>query len=254
MNKLLKLSLYLLTAFVISACEYEAEPDPEISDGDGKATADFIVQNNRLITIESNFIKIYTLTDSTQPVLETTYSTSDAAEFESIYEYKTNMLMIGTREGTFFKDHSTPGTLTDLAFSEIITSCDTAITQGNYLYITQRSDEDCSDTNNSNNKSQLLIYNILQVENPSLEKTIEIDTPYGLGINGTNLFVCYEQGVIEFDISDPTDPDQIGDYSQPCNNIIADQYPMILTDNSGVRLVEYANPGLTELAIIRKSE
>lgn len=254
MKHLLKTSLYLLATLLISACEYEADPEPEVSDGNGKAVADFIVQNNRLITIESTFIKIYSLADSAKPVLETTYSTSDDAEFESIYEYKTNMLMIGTSEGTFFKDHSTPGTLTDLAFSEIITSCDTGITQGNYLYITQRSDEDCGDTNNSNNKSQLLVYNILQVDNPSLEKSIDIDTPYGLGINGTNLFVCYEQGVIEFDISDPINPDQTGDYSQPCDNIIASQDPMILSDNSGIRLVEYANPGLTELAIIRKSE
>ncbi|MFT5592509.1 MAG: hypothetical protein ACI8SR_000868 [Oceanicoccus sp.] len=254
MNHFLKVSLYLLVTLLISACEYEADPEPEVSDGDGKAIADFIVQNNRLITIESSFIKIYTLADSTKPILETIYSSSDDVEFESIYAYKTNMLMIGTSEGTFFKDHTTPGTLTDLTFSEIVTSCDTAITQGNYLYITQRSDEKCSDTNNANNKSQLLIYNILQVASPSLEKAIDIDTPYGLGINGTNLFVCYEQGVIEFDISDPTDPDQTGDYSQPCNNIIASQDPMILSDNSGVRLVEYANPGLTELAIIRKSE
>lgn len=254
MKHIIKIGLCMLAVSLLSACEYEPSEDPESSDGSGNTAADFIVQNNHLITIESTLIKVYSLTDSSQPVLEQTYSSTDGFELETIYEYKTNMLMIGTREGTYFKDHSAAGTLTDVSFSEIITSCDPVVTSGNYMYITIQSGQTCSDINNTQGANQLLVYNILQVTQPVLVKTIDIVKPYGLGINGTNLFICYDEGILEFDISDPTEPDQTGDYSQQCNDIIATENPMVLTDDSGVRLVEYANPGLTELSIIRKGE
>lgn len=256
MEHILKLTLCMVALSLISACKLDLESNdgPESSDGTIIPSADFIVQNNHLITIESTFAKVYSLTDSTKPLLEQTYSSTDDLELETLYEYKANMLMIGTKEGTYFKDHSTPGELGEITFSTLFTSCDSFVTQGNYLYMALRSDQACSSTNNSKGDNQLLVYNILKVDQPVLVKSIDIDSPYGLGINGTELFVCYDQGTLEFDLTTPTLPVQVGDYSQQCNDIIAAEDPMVLSNDDGISLTEYANPGLTELAIIRKGE
>jgi hypothetical protein len=258
MKQAIKLTLCMIAISLISACnlEYKPSEDAESSDGTISPTADFIVQNNHLITIESTFIKVYSLADPAKPLLEQTYSSTDDLELETLYAYKTNMLMIGTKTGTYFKDHSTAGKLDDVSFSKLFTSCDSFVTQGNYMYMTLRGDQDCSSTNNSQDKNQLLVYNIIQVDQPNLIKSIDIDKPYGLGTNvgGTKLFACYEQGILEFDLTVPTAPVLKGDYSQQCNDIIATEDPMVLTDEDGIRLVEYAGPGLTELSIIRKGE
>jgi len=220
----------------------------------GNPVVDFTLQNNYLITAQSNQVNLYSLSDPTQPALEQTYTSEDDLQLETISTYKADMLIIGTNQGTFFKDHSVPGELDDVDFSELITSCDAIITQGNYMYVTIRSGQACSSINNSSNANKLLVYNTLQASQPVLEKSISINEPYGLDINGDQLFICNDQGLLEFDITTPSSPVQTGDYSQPCNNIIATEDPMILTDDTGIRMIEYANPGLTELAIIRIGE
>lgn len=106
--------------------------------------------------------------------------------------------------------------------------------------------------NNVNGVNQLLIYDISDITQPELRKTIELDQPYGLSIKETSLFVCYEDGVLEFDITNPLEPAQIGDFDMSCNDIIASTQPMILTGDDGIRLVQKDSTNLIELAIIRK--
>ena len=149
-------------------------------------------------------------------------------------------------------DHSTPGTITEIAFPEHVTSCDPVIAQGDYMYITLRNGRRCSLVNNVNGVNQLLIYDISDITQPELKKTIELDQPYGLSIKDTSLFICYEQGVIEFDITNPLEPAQIDTYDMPCNDIIASTQPMVLTGDDGIRLVQKDSANLIELAIIRK--
>ncbi|NVK38071.1 MAG: hypothetical protein HWE18_09120 [Gammaproteobacteria bacterium] len=254
MKAITNFPLYIFAVCLISGCEYEPVEEPFSSDGSIIPAARFIVQNNYMIAIDSEFIHMYSLDDPQQPVLEQTYTSSDDRILETLYEYKTNYLMIGTQEGSYIKDHTVAGTLTDVDFSNKFTSCDPMVTQGNYLYMALRSGQACSNTNNSNGVNQLLVYNITQITQPVLEKSISISNPYGLGINGSTLFVCHENGTLEFDISNPINPNQIGDYSLECEDLIATEDPMILTSDSGVRLVDHANPGLTELSIIRQGE
>ena len=121
------------------------------------------------------------------------------------------------------------------------------------MYVTLRDGKNCGLVSNVEGVNQLLVYDIHDITQPLLQKTIELNKPYGLGIKGDSLFICYIEGVYEFDITDPISPIEIDNYSQQCNDIIASN-PMILTGDEGIYLVQDDDPGLTEIAIIRKGE
>ena len=252
MNCFLKNILLFIACLTIVACGESSDSAPQTSNSVGGSTAKFTIQNNHLITIEDHDIQIFSLANPSDPVLVNAYYTPNTITLETIYPYQANRILLGTNTGAVIMDHSTPGTITELAFPEFVTSCDPVIAQGDYMYITLRNGSSCNLVNNVDGVNQLLIYDISDITQPELKKTIELDQPYGLSIKDTSLLICYEQGLIEFDISNPIEPTQIGDYDMPCNGIIASTQPMVVTGDNGIRLVQKDSANLIELAIIRK--
>ena len=252
MNYFFKKILLFVACLIIVACGESSDGEVQTSNGVGGSTAKFTIQNNHLITIEDHDIQIFSLANPSEPVLVNAYYTPSTITLETIYPYQTNRILLGTNTGAIIMDHSTPGTITEIAFPEHVTSCDPVIAKDDYMYITLRNGRSCSLVNNVNGVNQLLIYDISDITQPELRKTIELDQPYGLSIKETSLFVCYEDGVLEFDITNPLEPAQIGDFDMPCNDIIASTHPMILTGDDGIRLVQKDSTNLIELAIIRK--
>lgn len=255
MSTTMKVITVILSFYILVACNSEnssTNPGTQTSYGVGGSTAKFTIQNNHLITIEDHDIQIFSLANPSEPVLVNAYYTPTTITLETIYPYQTNRILLGTNTGAIIMDHSTPGTITEIAFPEHVTSCDPVIAKDDYMYITLRNGRSCSLVNNVNGVNQLLIYDISDITQPELKKTIELDQPYGLSIKDTSLFICYEQGVIEFDITNPLEPAQIDTYDMPCNDIIASTQPMVLTGDDGIRLVQKDNANLIELAIIRK--
>ena len=52
----------------------------------------------------------------------------------------------------------------------------------------------------------LNIFEVTDIQNPTLVAQYEMDNPQGVGLDGNLLFVCEQQfGLKVFDISDPTD-------------------------------------------------
>ena len=258
-------SFFLVSSFFLLASCVTGNDTDNSDPGVGGSTARFVIQKGHLITIDSDYLQVFSLENPEQPKIVDEFTVRWGTVLETIYPYQENRLLIGTNDGAFIMDHSTPGELSVVMIANHVTSCDPVIAHGSIMYVTLRNGRECGvDMQTDEGVNQLLVYDISElgvvdsdtqeVGLATLLKTIELDQPWGLGINGDSLFVCVNDGVVELDIATPSDPQIIGDYSAQCNDIIASTDPMILTHNSGIRLMQNSDPGLTELAVIRAGE
>ena len=120
-------------------------------------------------------------------------------------------------------------------------ACDPVVVQGNYAYVTVRSDGNCGGDIN-----QLDIVDISNKSNPYLVKSFEMKNPRGVGIDGTNLFVC--DGSAGLKMFNAADPSTAGDnLIQKYGNIHANDIipingvAMVIGDD-GIYQYDYSNP------------
>lgn len=249
--------------FTIFGCVDESPGGPS-SSGQGGSTARFVVQQNHLVTVEDKHIKLYSLQDPLQPNLVNEYVVSTfGLALETVYPYSEDRLLLGTTQGAFILDHSTPGTLQELAFAQHSTRCDPVIARGNYMYVTLRDGRDCSTIQNVNGVNQLLVFDITnvgmmnefnEVTVPTLVKTIDLNQPWGLGIRDDSLFVCLADTMVEFDISTASNPIEISEHDVACNDVIAATDPMVITGDDGIVLAQKQEGLLVQLATIAKGD
>jgi len=239
-----------LLMVVIQGC-YQGNDTPANSGtGIGGSTARFTIQKNHLITIENHQVKVFSLSQPMTPVHIAAFDTR--ITMETIFPQGEERIFIGTNDGTIIMDHSETGILQEVAFVSHFRSCDPVVAQGNYMYVTLRDGNGCGVF--TNNVNQLMVFDITDVQHPELVTQININRPYGLGIQDSNLFVCYANGVQQYDISDPQSIEKVADYSTECDDLIAATSPMIFTSKEGIHLVSLSDNGLTEQAIIRAGD
>jgi hypothetical protein len=236
---------------MLAGCYDSSGSDSDVSStGTGGSTARFVIQKNHLITVENRVVNVFSLDDPYNPLHIDILTTR--LDLETISPFDGDKLLIGTNQGAVIMQHETPGTLVEVSFAAHFRSCDPVIAYGDYMYVTLRDGTKCATRETGVN--QLLVFNISDITQPIKRKEINIDQPFGLGISGNNLFVCYAHGVLKFDITDPENITEIGDYSHACEDVIASTDPMIFTNDEGIRLVQDSESGLTEVAIIRAGE
>ncbi len=249
-TNLFKLFLIFCVALLVG-CYDSAGSDSDVSStGTGGSTARFVIQKNHLITVENKVINVFSLEEPYNPLHIDVIPSR--LNLETISPFDGDKLLIGTEQGAVIMQHEPPGTLSEVSFAAHFRSCDPVIAYGDYMYVTLRNGTKCATRETGVN--QLLVFDISDITQPIKRKEIDIDQPFGLGISGNNLFVCYANGVLKFDITTPENITQIGDYSHACEDVIASTDPMIFTNDEGIRLIQDSEFGLTEMAIIRAGE
>lgn len=103
---------------------------------------------------------------------------------ETIYPYENN-LFIGSTSGMFIYTIKNPSTPTYAGNLQHIRSCDPVVAQGNYAYVTLHGGSACGGFTN-----QLDIVDVQNIFNPVLLKSVELEYPLGLGVNGDYLYIC----------------------------------------------------------------
>jgi hypothetical protein len=238
-----RIGFIFLSLLVLTACDGGGGSSDSsangVSTGTGGSTARFTIQNNHLITVEDRSITVYSLETPNDP-FEIYRINTIGGTLETIFSYQENLLFIGSQEGSIILELSDTGELSEIASVVHTLSCDPVVANQTQMFITIRSGRDCWGSTISN---RLMVYDITELSNPVQTANITIDQPFGLALQDTTLFVCYADGLKEYDVTDST-PILLNDYQDiSCNDLIDNGESLVLTGDDSISQV-VANAGI----------
>lgn len=190
------ISIFIFTS--IFSCNKSADSALSSPTTTGKAgsMARFAITDNSLYIVDHTSLKVY---DIANPKLPSYVGTSDIGiGIETIFPYKNN-LFIGSQNGMHIfnvSDRLNPVKLSTYAH---IFSCDPVVADDNYAYVTLRSGNVCQ-----RGANRLDIVDITNLEQPTFTTSMDMVNPYGLALNGDNLYVC-DNGLKVINVSDKAD-------------------------------------------------
>ncbi|HPX06679.1 MAG TPA: hypothetical protein PLC17_12135, partial [Tenuifilaceae bacterium] len=129
-----------------------------------------------------------------------------------------------------------------VSFTSHIRSYDPVVVQGDFAYVTLRSNDGWWSSRN-----ELQIYNISNPNSPSLLKTYPMDGPQGLGISGNKLFVC-DNGLKVFSITDGIYLNLTKYFSIDAIDVIPQEQHLYVIASNGLYQYEYSNDNITEIS------
>ena len=241
----MRILLFYLTVilFVISACEKEsASADYNSDTGTGGSTARFATVGDYLYTVNNRSMKIFKTQDPTAPVYVNEITIGEGTE--TIFPYKDN-LFLGTRTGMHILSLEQPANPQKISFYEHVVSCDPVVVQDTLAYVTLRSSEEWC----NRRVNELHIIDISNLTAPVLLKKYNMQNPYGLGIDGNNLYVC-DTDLKHFDVSDIYNIQLKNAFSIPANDVIPLGDILLVTADDGIYQYSTLDNDLTFLSKI----
>jgi hypothetical protein len=211
--------------------------------GTGGSTARFTLMNSNLYAVDSYSLKLFNVSDPSDPKYSSTINLGWG--IETIFPYE-NKLFIGSTTGMHIYDASVPSAPVKLSTYQHVTSCDPVVVQGKYAYVTLRSDNFCRQGVN-----MLQVLNIEDPRNPVMVSSFPMLKPYGLTITNTSLFIC--EGKYGFKAFDSSDALTVGQKQLSflkdidASDVIAGPKSLIITGVNGIYQYEYANPSQLKL-------
>jgi hypothetical protein len=154
---------------------------------------------------------------------------------ETIFPYG-DKLFIGTNDGMYTYDITRPEEPVLVSQYDHIVSCDPVVVQDTIAYVTLRA-LGCR----ANGVNVMDIINIKDPTNPMRIKSVAMQSPYGLGIDGNVLFVCQgDYGLDVYDVSKRADPKLIKTYKDiHAFDVIPHNGTLIMTGNNGITQYDY---------------
>ena len=224
-----KLIYLLMIVFMGVACTKDSVNESASLDGSsggkGGSMARFAISGDMLYTVSSTTLQLFNIEDAADPRHYSARDVQVGFDIETIFPMDT-LLFIGSRSGMFVYDISAPRFPMLLSQVSHFRSCDPVVAQGNYAYVTLNTNiSSCGATPNN----VLDIYDISNLSSPMLKKTIQLNGPTGLGVDGDKLFVC-DKGLKVFNISDPIAPRQIDDLAEIDEVDVRNAYDVIPVD------------------------
>ncbi len=169
--------------------------------GQGGSLAQFTIIDEYMYTLDNKSIKVFNLTNATNPQLVNTVNLGYG--IETIHANNGN-LFIGTNDGVRIVDATDPVNIVEVSEFEHVTSCDPVVANPDFAFSTLRGGTVCGGNNN-----QLDIIDIADISNPTLRQSIELVNPFGLGLDLSTpniLYVCDgTDGLKVYDISNTDD-------------------------------------------------
>lgn len=236
-------SLLLLT--LLGACSKSSDG---ISPGAGigGSTARFTVSGNTLYLVSSSTLRTYDITQSSDP--KPGGQTKLGIGVETIFPYR-NHLFIGTQTGMFIYEIGAGGQPRLVSQYTHVQSCDPVVVRGDYAYVTLRSGTACRNPVASN---VLDVLDIRDLNTPKVLRSYPMTSPYGLGIDGSLLFVTEgDNGLRMMDATKPTDLREIQHLTNVrAYDVIPTEKLLIVTGKDGIYQYSYADP--TQLKLLSK--
>lgn len=241
-----KLSVTLIGLLFLVACdEGDNSVGGDFSDGTGQggSLARLGIIDDNLYVANPNEIVTFSLKDPGNPV--PLARTNPPNTLETIFTYQNRIVFVGTTTGLLIYE-AQGFNLQLLSEYRHVTACDPVIAEGNYAYVTLRSDS------NSNicqrGFDQLEILDISNLSNPQLINTVSLINPRGLAKYGDTLLVC-DRGVKAFDVRNPQKVEFItADADIDAVDLIALDSLIIAVGNRSLRQYLYKNERLELLS------
>jgi hypothetical protein len=225
----MKKTVSILIAFLwITSCSKgSVESSYSLSDSGGKggSMARFAISGDVLYTVSTENLKVFNIEEPANPKYSNQRDLHVGFDIETIFPMDT-LLFIGSRRGMYVYDIIEPRFPTFVSQVSHIRSCDPVVAQGNYAYVTLNTNfSNCGASPNN----VLDIYDISHPTKPELKRTIQLNGPTGLGVDGNKLFVC-DKGLKVFNITDPLNIRQIDDLGDIEEVNIQSAYDVIPVD------------------------
>ena len=234
-----KLFLILNAALLFSCAKEGSNLSNESNTGKNGSLTRFAIKNDFMYAVDLNYLKVFDISNGNEPVLKNKIMVDYGIETISIYG---NYVYLGAVDGVYIIDINSPQNPIELEKIEHHISCDPVVVENDIAYSTQRSNAFGCGTNWTS--SVLAIYNVSNPQSPSLLTNVEMSQPYGLAVENNWLFVCDEgkEGVVIFDVSDPSNPLEKGkiNIEQPRDIILAHPY-MIISSKTSFKIYNYSN-------------
>ncbi|MCU0341470.1 MAG: hypothetical protein MUE30_16450 [Spirosomaceae bacterium] len=243
MKKIYLFGLALGLTYLVGCAEKSAELNPNSQTGTGGSMARFAIVGNALYCVLPNELQVYDISSPTNPKIANTVSLDFG--LETIFPYKNN-LFIGANDGLYIFDNQQFTKPNLLSKYTHVMSCDPVVVQGNYAYVTLRGGVACR---RFVSMSTLDVVDVSDLKSPKLVHSQPMQSPYGLGVDGTQLFVCEgDNGLKVFDISAPTQPKLQETLREVKSfDVIPLNKSLIVTGDGGFVQYSYQNGGKLEL-------
>lgn len=166
--------------------------------GKGGSLAKFTIIGNYIYAVSSHYLYTVDISNPSNPVK----SGQSALNFdmETIYPYK-NRLFIGSRTGLYIYSIDTPAAPRLIGEAKHGRSCDPVVANDTVSYSTLKGNTYCGPAT-----SGLYVYDVKNLNQPVLKKTITMNDPLGLGMADSALYVCYSEGLKVYSLKDAYDP------------------------------------------------
>jgi hypothetical protein len=201
LQNIFKATFLLATLLLVTNCQNDASLGetkvPTASDtGVGGSLARFTAVGNYLYVVDNTNLQMFDISQSDNPTFIKTVNVGRG--IETIYPFG-GKLFIGSQEGLYIYNINSDGTPSYISAYQHFTSCDPVATDGQFAYVTLRSQTDC---NFGNGVDLLEILDVSDLNNPNLIASYEMESPLGVGVDGTTLFVCeVKNGLKIFDVT-----------------------------------------------------
>ncbi len=247
MKKFIYIITGLLFVIFLSNCQKESSDigggNIGGATGKGGSMAKFTIANDHLFIINEKQLKVYDLSNATNPTQVNELDVDFGIETVFSLESK---LFIGSINGVYIYDISDPANILYLSHYDHITSCDPVVANDTLAFVTLNSRSACRWQTGDN---RLDILDIKNIVNPQLLKSVQMENPKGLGVDGNYLFVCNgDQGVEIFDISNIYQLEQIsGILGIDAYDVILNNNILILVGKDGLFQYDYSDIHQLEL-------
>lgn len=197
----IKIITLFISCFVIYSCTKDAASNAAAaaSTGKGGSLAKLTIVGNYLYSVDNHFLYTYDISNPVNPV-KTSVSAINF-DIETIYPFN-NRLFIGTRTGLYIYSIDTPSIPSKIAEARHARSCDPVVANDSVAFVTLKGNSFCGPAT-----SGLYVHNIKNIFQPVLIKTVAINSPEGLGLQGDVLYICCNDGGLKvFNVSNPSNP------------------------------------------------
>lgn len=190
----------LMDAASYSATATSISPTtPGATAGIGGSMARFTIASDRLYVLDAYTLSVIDVTNSTE--INRTTKIQINSDIETIFPHD-KTLFLGSQSGMHIYDISNADDPEKISTFWHLKSCDPVVVEGDYAYVTLRSETFCN-----GNINELQVIDVSNLSSPRHVSTHQMTNPHGLGIDNNVLFIC--DGDAGLKIYDATDKGKI---------------------------------------------